>query len=345
MLWVDKYRPKELDALDVHTVLTSRLKRLVSNGDCPHLLVFGPSGAGKKTRVMALLRHYFGPGVERLKAEHKTYKATESKSVEVSTLSSQHHIEINPSEVGIYDRVVVMTPIKEIAESAPLDTTSKGTKVIILNEVDQLTRSAQQALRRTMEKHMKTCRLILLATTTSKVIAPLRSRCLGVRVPAPTCAEIATVLASVAKKEGLTLPEQLADRIAHSSDRNLRRAILMLESTKVQSYPFTADQSIVRTDWENYIALIAREMCAEQSPKQILEVRGKLYELLANCIPPDIIFQRLSRELSTLAEGLTAEVAHWAAHYEHRSQLGSKPIFHLEAFVCKFMHLYKCARA
>jgi len=31
----------------------------------------------------------------------------------------------------------------------------------------------------------------------------------------------------------------------------------------------------------------------------------------------------------------------WAAFYEHRLQLGSKPIFHLEAFVAKFMSIYK----
>jgi hypothetical protein len=38
-----------------------------------------------------------------------------------------------------------------------------------------------------------------------------------------------------------------------------------------------------------------------------------------------------------------SQVAHWAAHYEHCIKLGSKPIVHLEAFVCKFMHLYRMA--
>ena len=32
---------------------------------------------------------------------------------------------------------------------------------------------------------------------------------------------------------------------------------------------------------------------------------------------------------------------HWAAFYEHRVQTGSKEIFHLEAFVARFMSLYK----
>lgn len=59
MLWVDKYRPTQLDKLDYHADLTMQLKRIASPesvGNMSHLMFYGPSGAGKKTRVMALLR-------------------------------------------------------------------------------------------------------------------------------------------------------------------------------------------------------------------------------------------------------------------------------------------------
>ena len=42
-------------------------------GDFPHLLVYGPSGAGKKTRIMCILRELYGAGVEKLKIEHQTF--------------------------------------------------------------------------------------------------------------------------------------------------------------------------------------------------------------------------------------------------------------------------------
>lgn len=64
------------------------------------------------------------------------------------------------------------------------------TAVVIINEADALTRDAQAALRRTMEKYMTNMRLILCANSTSKIIAPIRSRCLLVRVSAPTDDEV-----------------------------------------------------------------------------------------------------------------------------------------------------------
>ena len=120
------------------------------------------------------------------------------------------------------------------------------------------------------------------------------------------------------------------------------------------------DAVIDAPDWESFVKDIAASICAKQSPDVLLQVRGNLYELLTNCIPPELIFRRLVIELlKKIDDSLKADVLHWAAFYEHRSHLGSKPMcarfrrkhrsfcahifyrFHMEAFVARFMALYK----
>jgi replication factor C subunit 3/5 len=140
--------------------------------------------------------------------------------------------------------------IKTTASAQQITTTTndKEFKVVVITDVDHLTKDAQHALRRTMEKYMTTCRIILCANSTSKVIPAIQSRCLLVRIPAPTELEIIGVLQNIAKKENCQLPLELAERIAEKSNRNLRRAILLTEACRVAQYPFTDDQSVMDLD-------------------------------------------------------------------------------------------------
>ena len=90
----------------------------------------------------------------------------------------QFDLKVNPSDVGIYDRVVIQELIKTVASaqqihipSATSDSSGPAPfKVVVITEVDRLSKDAQHALRRTMEKYMATCRIILMANSTSKVI-------------------------------------------------------------------------------------------------------------------------------------------------------------------------------
>ena len=91
------------------------------------------------------------------------------------------------SDVGIYDRLVVQDLIKEVAQTQQVDSaSSRKFKVLVINEAATLTRDAQAALRRTMEKYSANLRLILVTESFSKIIPPIRSRCLLVRVAAPS---------------------------------------------------------------------------------------------------------------------------------------------------------------
>ena len=201
MLWVDKHRPTALEKLSYHAELGERLGSMAEDGDIPHLLFYGPSGAGKKTRVQCLLKALYGAGAEKQRLEHREFKTPTNKTIEVTTVASNYHIEMNPSDAGNNDRFVVQEVIKEIAQSgsvlAKTGAQKKGPafKVILMVEVDRLSRQAQAGLRRTMEKSSSACRLVMICTNPSKVIDPIRSRCLGIRIAAP-CVSVSLVFST-----------------------------------------------------------------------------------------------------------------------------------------------------
>ena len=158
--------------------------------------------------------------------------------------------------MGNYDRVVIQELLKDIAQTQQVDVSAKHRfkgpsqpprsvlsweltfTVVVINEADNLTRDAQSALRRTMEKYSPNLRLILVANSSTKILAPIRSRCLLVRVAAPTQTDIVDVLKSVAQAEDLgKVAPGVLEKIAMESKRNLRRALLMLEAVYAQKYP------------------------------------------------------------------------------------------------------------
>ena len=130
--------------------------------------------------------------------------------------------------------------------------------------------------------------------------------------------QISTILQQVCQEERVHLPPEFAAKIAAASERNLRRALLMLEASKVQAYApgpvshpitrnrgqpsanscsdvscsgpggMTPTQNVARADWQNFISQLAAEIVQEQSPQRLLQCRSKFYELLTNCIPPEV---------------------------------------------------------
>lgn len=133
-LWIDRHRPTRLAQLTLHHEVTQKLVSLSQCEEMPHLLLYGPPGAGKKTRVSALLREIYGPGVEKVKLDHRAIKTASGKALEVSTVSSNYHVECNPSDVGNNDRFVVQDVIKEMASSGSIHTVAGGARSFKIRE-------------------------------------------------------------------------------------------------------------------------------------------------------------------------------------------------------------------
>jgi len=340
-LWCDSHQPENLEELTFHPELSTLLKKLSSAGEFPHLLFYGASGAGKQTRIRCLLRELFGPGALRTRTSKKQYKVTDSKTIDLSTLSSAFHVEMNPGDAKRYDRVIVQEVIKNMASVHSMNSKNKRKfKVVVLQEVDSLTKAAQHALRRTMEKYMENCRIILCCESVSKIIDPLRSRCLSIRCPAPSHDAVVAALNEVAERERFPLPEGYALEISKKCKRNLRRALLMLQVAHMDTGgKITAQTPIKSYPWEMFIDNICDDITREQRPANLNSARTKLYELITNCIPPTIIMRRLtSRIMQNTDDSLKMKIAYWAAFHEERMQKSNKKVPQIVAFIARVMY-------
>lgn len=359
-LWVDKYRPTNLSNLSHNESLKHQLEQLAQNNphDLPHLLFYGPNGAGKKTRAMCLLNSIFDSSIYKLKIDVRQFQVN-SRKLELNVVSSPHHIEITPSDLGgSYDRVVIQELLKEVGQTEQVEFgqaansvakdgishQSPKFKVVIINDANSLSRDAQSALRRTMEKYSKNLRLIMLCDSLSSIISPIKSRVLLIRTPTPTMIENMGILQNVCVKEKVSVESKdILEKIVDYSNGNLRVSLLCLETMALSNDLRLKDNTaLVKPDWKVVISKMGTRIIKERSVSSLIECRSTLYDLLAHCIPADTIMHELTLDLlEKLSENsndtLKLKVVSWASVFDERLALGSKAIYHLEGFIARVM--------
>lgn len=371
-LWADKYRPKTLVKLSYHEETTDQLTKLAESGpNFPHLLVYGPSGAGKKTRIMAMLRKLYSNGsVDSLKVDVKTFTTPSNRKLEFNVISSPCHLEITPSDMGNNDRIVIQDLLKEVGQTEALDFSAlikkpdvvdsdigqqKKFKVVIINEAEKLSRDAQAALRRTMEKFSGLIRLILVCDSTSNIIDPIKSRTLGIRIGLPGVDDMRNVFESVLKNESEAFrcfPEDWDDRcvvydhIIQECDHNLRLGIMMMEAMYMNNDTVNASTPVIKPDWQLVIESLAKSVIKDRSVAKLTQARTIFYELLSHAIPGKLILEKMMYHLIRLVDdfptikhlnNVKVQIINAASLFDQRLTLGSKDIFHLEGFVTRVM--------
>jgi replication factor C small subunit len=181
----------------------------------PHLIFAGPPGTGKTTAALALSRDFLG------------------------TLHSDAILELNASdERGIN---VVRNQIKNFANKKGLS--NIPFKIMLLDESDSMTREAQNAMRRTMEKYTRKCRFILICNYSSRIIEPIQSRCAIFRFSPLKDEDIVKQLQMIADKENLSLFEDGLDAIIYLAKGDMRSSINTLQAAA--SLDKTIDQDSV----------------------------------------------------------------------------------------------------
>src|SRR4030042_2886004 len=201
-MWAEKYRPKRLDDMVDQKTIVERLKSFVKSRNVPHCIFAGPPGTGKTTAALCLARDLYGDGYR------------------------EHLLELNASdERGIdvvRDTVKTFARVKSIGE-IPF-------KIMILDEADNMTSDAQQALRRTMERYTETCRFIMCANYSGKIIEPIQSRCAPFRFSHLPRKEQDEYLNTITAKEQIKLTVDGLDAIFEVCGGDLRKAINTLQA-------------------------------------------------------------------------------------------------------------------
>ncbi|CAK8539920.1 unnamed protein product [Lathyrus sativus] len=333
--WADKHQPASLNGFICNKQEAQLLKELVSQGSCPHILLKGPSGSGKRDLAMTFLREIYGDSCCK---DKRTVK------VSVPITFSPHHMELNVNsepnaKYALMGLIKEISNIYAIAPEVSNVNFKSDYKVIVLYEVDKAVENIQHLIKWIIDRYSDICKLVLCCEDDDNIIAPVKNRFKVINVDAPQTHEIIEALTQIANKEEIDLSMSFAMKIATKSKQNLREAILALEACKAHNYPFSEEQPIP-VGWEKIVIELAVEILTDPSFSRLLSIRGKFQMLLLDFVHPKLILLKLVEELLRRVEtGIKRELYYWHAYYDRRLPPGTTALLKLEEFVAKFMSM------
>jgi replication factor C subunit 3/5 len=205
--WVEKYRPTIFDNIVLDPINKVILQNIIDTSYFPNLLFYGPPGTGKTTTIVNLVNSY------QEKNDQK---------------NSGLMIHLNASDERGID--IIRNQINQFVHSKTLF--NKGMKFVILDEVDYMTKNAQQALRYLLQNYSSSVRFCLICNYISRIDEGLQNEFIRLRFNQLPEQKIIYFLKNIAENEKLQISEKSIHLIQQLYDSDIRSMINFMQSNQ-----------------------------------------------------------------------------------------------------------------
>jgi replication factor C subunit 3/5 len=206
--FVEKHRPKKFDDIVLDPINKKILKSIIETLHFPNVLFYGPPGTGKTTTIINAIREY----------QEKTCGHSEPGLT----------IHLNASDERGID--IIRNQISSFVSSRPLF--SNGIKFVILDEVDYMTKNAQQALKYLLEEYPNNVRFCLICNYISKIDEGLQNEFLKLRFDQLPKDEVVAFLEKLSKEEEIDLNKNILNSIQKLFKSDLRSMVNYIQTNQ-----------------------------------------------------------------------------------------------------------------
>ena len=232
--WVESYRPKIFEDIVLDPLNRQILKNIIETSYFPNLLFYGPPGTGKTTTIINLINAY---------------------QAKLNIKNKDLIIHLNASDERGID--IIRNQINFFVNSKPLFHT--GMKFVILDEVDYMTKNAQQALRYLLQTYTGNVRFCLICNYISKIDEGLQNEFIRLRFNQLPKDDIIQFLNHISESEKLNISLKSLSCIQKLYKSDIRSMINFMQSNQdiVKLQNNEPILYIIDSDvWENIIEML-----------------------------------------------------------------------------------------